>query len=97
MREPPHIIKAINALKAASWDEPITRIAGITESMADQLVEMGYATKSPWSKDSNVSCYRLTKAAWDALEAKPAPKRKLPMLQPRIQALPPRLQSVKGK
>jgi hypothetical protein len=91
MRESPSIIKAINALKSASFDDPINRIPHISESMAMKLVELGYATQTPWSKDPNIFCYRVTQAGFDALKAKAAPKRKLAQLPPRIQSLPPRL------
>ncbi|WP_412066335.1 hypothetical protein [Rhizobium sp. SYY.PMSO] len=91
MREPPAIIKAINALKSASFDDPINHIPSISAEMAERLVAKGYATKTPWSKDPVVPCYRLTKAAIDALKHKPEPKRKLTMLTPRLTTLPARL------
>lgn len=97
MREPPAIIKAINALKAASSDDPITRIPFISAEMADRLVAKGYANRTPWSKDPEVGCYRLTKAAWDALEEKAEPKPKLTTLKPRLATLPSRLKTLDEK
>jgi hypothetical protein len=91
MREPPAIIKAINVLKAASFDDPITRIPYISAEMADKLVEKGFATRTPWSKDPEIGCYRLTKFALDALAAQAEPKPKLQTLKPRLVTLPPRL------
>lgn len=91
MRESPAIIKAINALKSASFDEPIHHIPYISEEMALKLVGLGYASQTPWSKDQNVFCYRVTPAGFDALKAKAEPKRKLAQLPPRIATLPPRL------
>jgi len=94
MREPPAIIKAINALKGASFDEPINRIPFISADMAERLVAKGYATKTPWSKDPAVPCYRLTKSGIDALKQRSEPKRKLTMLAPRLTTLPARLKTL---
>jgi hypothetical protein len=94
MREPPSIIKAINALKAVSFDEPITRIPFISADMAERLVAKGYATRTPWSKDATVGCYRLTKAAFAALKEKPRPTPELTTLPPRLATLPPRLRTL---
>ncbi|MCA0257144.1 MAG: hypothetical protein LCH47_11180 [Proteobacteria bacterium] len=91
MRERPAIIKAINALKSASLDEPIHHIPYISETMALELVSLGYATRAPWSQDPAAFCYCLTTTGLKALEAKPEPKTKLPTLQPRIPTLPQRL------
>lgn len=91
MRESPAIIKAINALKSASFDEPIHRIPYISENMALKLVGLGYASQTPWSKDPNIFCYRVTQAGFDALKAKAEPKRKLAQPLSRIPTLPPRL------
>lgn len=94
MREPAAIIKAINALRSASFDDPITRIPFISADMADRLVAKGYATRTPWSKDPEVGCYRLTKAGLKALEGKPAKQAKLASLTPRLSTLPPRLKTL---
>lgn len=93
MREPPRIIKAINALNRASFDDPIHHVPYITEKAALELVELGYASRTPWSKDANVFCYRVTDAGRAALKAKADSKRSLPRLQPRIGTLPPRIKS----
>lgn len=97
MREPPAIIKAINALKCASFDDPISRIPFISAEMAERLVAKGYATKTPWSKDAAVPCYRLTKSAMDALRQQSQPKRKLTVLAPRLAVLPARLKTLDGE
>lgn len=94
MREPPYIIKAINALRGVSYDEPITRVPYIREAMADILVEKGYATRAPWSKDETVPCFRLTLAGVRALQAKSAPKSKLKMLEPRLKPIDSRLKPI---
>ncbi|MGY4751570.1 hypothetical protein ACVNHC_17070 [Pannonibacter sp. Q-1] len=91
MREKPAIIKAINALMSASSDEPIHHIPNISEEMALKLVELGYASQTPWSKDPNVYCYQVTTAGFEALEAKAKPREKLAQRPPRIPTLPPRL------
>ena len=91
MREPAAIIKAINALRSASFDDPITRIPFISADMADRLVAKGYATRTPWTRDPAVGCYRLTRAGLDALEEKPAKQAKLATLKPRLSSLPPHL------
>lgn len=91
MREPPRIIKAIKALNRASFDEPIHHVPYITEKMALELMELGYASRTPWSKDANVFCYRVTQAGQDALKAKPESKPGLAQLKPRIGTLPPRI------
>jgi hypothetical protein len=94
MQEPPSIIKAINSLKAASFDDPITRIPFISTDMAERLVAKGYATRTPWSKNASVGCYRLTKAAFGALEEKPRPTPRLTTLTPTLATLPPRLRTL---
>ena len=97
MREPPHIIKAINALRGVSSDEPITHVPYIRETMADLLVERGYATKTPWSKDPAIPCYRLTHAGIKALDAKPLSRPKLSVLPPRIRPMETRLKPIGKK
>jgi hypothetical protein len=94
MREPPAIIKAINALKAASFDDPINRIPFISAERAERLVEKGYATKTPWSKNPSVPCYRLTTAGMDALKQKSEPNRRMTMLALRLTTLPARLKTL---
>lgn len=92
MREKPYIIKAINALRGASFDEPINAIPFLSERMAQELVDLGYATSSPYSKDRSKMCYRVTQAGIDALNAKAELKPSgLKTLDQKLTTLPNRL------
>lgn len=97
MREAPHIIKAINALKrfAGFSFENIKHIPYISEEMADQLVSLGYAEKRVSERDGITAEFMVTDAGWRALKAKAEPRRKLATLEPRLKALPSRLKPPK--
>lgn len=94
MREPPHIIKAINALRRfASFSfEDIDRIPYIREEMADHLITLGYAQRRISERDGITAQFKITdvgRAALDAPAEKTRPR--LKTLEPRLKPMPSRL------
>lgn len=97
MREKPHLIKALNILFGVGGSfTPTSRLAGITESMAVTLYEMGYAERAAAVGMRDEWAYRLSPEGRAARIQKAAPKRApIAQLPERIQRLPDRLKPFK--